>query len=212
MLNQNVLKTWRTQGRAWPLLRTGALHRCASQARASVLCPRKSAGRWSCSSQICGPGSPIWLICPGLSTLCLPISRLWPCQVRTLQPFSWGLQPAGHFEIVYMPGRPQHFLPPQSSRGSSRDGEVVKVGVTSVDYVDSFTISGSCRVLINADLQGCTAFAKFSEMGQCFKLQLLLPPHPEFSLCPQGCPQTHQPPLWVEVLHSGNTRTYFWLF
>lgn len=137
---------------------------------------------------------------------------LRPCQVRTLQPFSWGLQPAGHFEIVYMPGRPQHFLPPQSSRGSSRDGEVVKVGVTSVDYVDSFTISGSCRVLINADLQGCTAFAKFSEMGQCFKLQLLLPPHPEFSLCPQGCPQTHQPPLWVEVLHSGNTRTYFWLF
>lgn len=35
-------------------------------------------------------------------------------------------------------------------------GEVVKVGVTSVDYSDPFAVSSSHRVLINADLQGCT--------------------------------------------------------
>ena len=178
----------------------------ASLGRASVLHPRKSAGRWSCSRQRCGTLSPIWLICPGLSTLCLPISSLPPCQIRTFQPFSWGLQHAGHFEMVYMLGRPLHFL---SSRGSSYEGEVVKVGVISVGNSDPFAISRSCRVLINADLQGCTAFAKFSEVGQCFKLQLLLPPHPEFSLPPHGCPQIPQLPLLLEVLHSGNTRTYF---
>ena len=52
----------------------------------------------------------------------------------------------------------------------------------SADYSDPFAVSRSCCVLINADLQGCTAFAKFSEMGQRFKL--LPPPHLEFSLPP----------------------------